>query len=63
MTCVHAFIDESARRNVYILAAAVVNPGDLAKARRAMRGLLVPGAREVHFAKREIHDDGRWLIL
>jgi hypothetical protein len=48
----HAFIDESARRNVYILAAALVNPGDLGELRRVMmRRLLIPGAREVHFAK------------
>lgn len=47
----HAFIDESARRNVYILAAALVNPGDLGELRRVMRSLLIPGAREVHFAK------------
>jgi hypothetical protein len=46
---VHAFIDESTRRNVYIMAAIIVNPGDLTKVRQSMRSLLVPGAREVHF--------------
>ena len=48
---VHAFIDESHRRQFYLVAVAIANPGDLTMLRRNLRGMLLPGAREVHFRK------------
>jgi Protein of unknown function (DUF3800) len=49
---VHAFVDESRRGSTYILAAAIVEPVNLRVLRRDLRGLLLPGQREIHF-KRE----------
>lgn len=48
---VHAFIDESHRGQLYIVAVTIAKPGDLAMLRRALRGMLLPGAREIHFRK------------
>jgi hypothetical protein len=42
----HAFVDESRRNNTYLLAAAVVSPGQL---RQLRMGLRVPNQRELHF--------------
>lgn len=49
---VHAFADESRRGSTYLIAAAIAHPADLRCLRRTLRGLLLPGQREVHF-KRE----------
>ncbi|HEV8560623.1 MAG TPA: DUF3800 domain-containing protein [Actinophytocola sp.] len=49
---VHAFVDESRRGSTYILAAAIAEPVNLRLLRRDLRGLLLPGQREIHF-KRE----------
>jgi hypothetical protein len=46
---VHAFVDESQRGSRYYLAAAIVEPAKLGPTRRAMRSLLMPGQREIHF--------------
>ncbi|MFI9006941.1 DUF3800 domain-containing protein [Actinosynnema sp. NPDC053489] len=46
---VHAFVDESRRNDTYYLAAAVIHPRDLKRLRSALRGLLFPGQRELHF--------------
>jgi hypothetical protein len=48
---VHAFVDESARPPLYLVAAAIVEPSQVRHLRRAMRGLLRPGQRELHFYK------------
>ena len=45
----HAFIDESRRGGMYLLAAALVRSDELARTRSMMRGLSVAGARTVHF--------------
>lgn len=45
---VHVFVDESRRRDTYLLAAAYVKPADLASTRRDLRQLLLPGQRELH---------------
>jgi hypothetical protein len=45
----HAFIDESHRGNLYLLAAALLRPGELASTRSLMRSLRVAGERKVHF--------------
>ncbi|GIH04746.1 hypothetical protein Rhe02_28130 [Rhizocola hellebori] len=45
---VHSFIDES-KRNSYLLAAALIAPAQLAKARRAIAALVMPGQRRIHF--------------
>ena len=45
----HAFIGESRRGNLYLLAAALVPPADLGPTRSLMRSLRVAGARKVHF--------------
>jgi hypothetical protein len=49
---VHAFADESRRGSTYYLAAAIAEPVNLRPLRRDLRGLLLPGQRELHF-KRE----------
>jgi hypothetical protein len=49
---VHAFVDESRRGCVYLVAAAIAEPANLRLLRRELRGLLMPGQRELHF-KRE----------
>jgi hypothetical protein len=46
---VHAFVDESRRNSTYYIAAAIVVPGRLARTRKKMRSLLLPGQREIHF--------------
>jgi hypothetical protein len=48
---VHAFVDESFRDSRYLLTAALVDPRDLRRLRQLMRGLLLPGQRELHFQK------------
>lgn len=45
-----AFADESARQR-YLVAAVLVDPAEVDPARRALRGLCMPGQRRVHFAK------------
>jgi hypothetical protein len=45
---VHAFVDES-RRSSYLLAAAVLRPDELARARSLLRSLLRPQDRRLHF--------------
>jgi hypothetical protein len=57
---VHAFIDESHRGQLYMVAVTIVNPGNLATLRRALRGLLLPGAREIHFRKEK--DERRRML-
>lgn len=49
---IHTFVDESRRGSVYFVAAAHTEPGNLRQLRRELRGLLLPGQRELHF-KRE----------
>lgn len=48
MPGVHVFVDESYRDGRYLLTAAVVEPADLRSLRAVMRGLLLPGQRELH---------------
>ncbi|MCG8924492.1 hypothetical protein [Lentzea sp. CC55] len=57
----HAFVDESRRNNTYLLAAVLVEPGDLTRTRKALRRLLFPGQRELHFKKEKV--DRRKLIV
>jgi hypothetical protein len=45
----HVFIDESHRGSMYLLASALVRPGDLDSTRVLMRSLRVPGERKLHF--------------
>ncbi|MEV0676743.1 DUF3800 domain-containing protein [Actinosynnema sp. NPDC050436] len=45
----HAFVDESRRNDTYLLAMAIVQPKDLSRLRKHLRGLLFPGQRELHF--------------
>ncbi|GLZ37658.1 hypothetical protein [Actinokineospora sp. NBRC 105648] len=47
----HVFVDESRRNKHYLLAAALVEPGELHRLRKLLRGMLLPGQREVHFKK------------
>jgi len=47
---VHAYPDESARQH-YLIAAVLIDPGDLDRTRRLLRELRKPGQRRVHFAK------------
>lgn len=48
---VHAFVDESCRANLYLVAVAVTDPAELVSLRRTLRNMLLPGAREIHFRK------------
>ncbi|GAA4549078.1 hypothetical protein [Amycolatopsis samaneae] len=48
---VHAFVDESARCGQFLLCATFVEPAQLSPTRRALKTLLLPGARELHFKK------------
>ncbi len=56
----HAFVDESKRRGL-LVAAAVVQPRDLAPARTALRQLCLPGQSQLHFTKER--NDRRRQIL
>ncbi|GAB94543.1 hypothetical protein BJY21_004390 [Kineosphaera limosa] len=47
----HVYVDESKARD-YLLVAAVLAPDDLAKARRLLKALVMPGQRRLHM-KRE----------
>ncbi|WP_228122445.1 hypothetical protein [Saccharothrix syringae] len=47
----HAFVDESRRNDTYYLGAALVDPGVLVPLRSLLRGLLLPGQRELHFQR------------
>ena len=47
----HAFIDESGRNGSYIICVTVVDPANLAPARKSLSALLLPGQRELHFKK------------
>lgn len=56
----HIFVDEAKLRQ-YIVVAAFVEPRRLAPMRQAMRMLLLPGQRRLHFTKER--DDRRRAIL
>lgn len=45
----HAFIDESCRGQTYVLCVAYVPVDCLGTTRKQLRGLLLPGQRELHF--------------
>lgn len=45
----HAFVDESCRNQTYVLCAASIQVDHLAGTRKQLRGLLLPGQRELHF--------------
>lgn len=47
----HAFVDESARGQLYLVTAALIDPADLVRLRKELRSLLLPGQRELHFKK------------
>jgi hypothetical protein len=46
---VHVFVDESRRSSTYLLAAAILDPGQLTPTRVLLRGLRMPGERKIHF--------------
>ena len=56
----HIFVDETKDRG-YLIAASVVLPRDLQPARAALRALLLPGQRRIHFTKEK--DPRRRTIL
>jgi hypothetical protein len=45
----HVFVDETKERG-YVVAAAVVLPSELAATRQAIRPLILPGQRRIHFS-------------
>ncbi|WP_410665648.1 hypothetical protein [Amycolatopsis sp. lyj-84] len=51
----HVFVDES-KEGGYLVTAAALLSGDLTSARRAMRSLVLPGQRRLHFTH---ENDGR----
>jgi len=58
---VHAFVDESSRNGQYLLGVTIVEPARLTTTRRALKALLLCGARELHF-KKEKEPRRRFLI-
>lgn len=48
---IHAFIDESGRDRTYLVCVTLVAPAQLTSLRQRLRGLLLPGQRELHFKK------------
>lgn len=46
----HVYVDESKRRD-FVLVSAVVVPRSLSEARRAIRGLYLPGQNSIHMVK------------
>jgi hypothetical protein len=58
---VHVFVDESRRGRIYLVAAALVAPAQLAETRSLMRSLSMPGERRIHFQAE--HDSRRRKIL
>jgi hypothetical protein len=57
----HAFIDESARRDTYLMCMTAETARDLPASRQALRRLLLPGQSRLHFATES--DRRRRLIL
>lgn len=47
----HGFLDESRRGTTYLIVAVVVRPRELDRIRSALRRLVKPGQRRVHFKK------------
>ena len=45
----HAFVDESSRRNSYAICAATISIDDLDSTRKQLRALLLAGQRRIHF--------------
>lgn len=45
----HAFVDESHRRNEYLICAATVATSDIRQARKTLRNLCLPNQRRLHF--------------
>ena len=56
----HVFVDETKRRR-YTLVAVIVPSADVARMRKSMRQLLLPGQERVHFRKES--DPRRKVIL
>jgi hypothetical protein len=56
----HVFVDES-KRGGYLVTSAAMLPGDLNRARQAIRGLILPGQRRLHFTHES--DNRRKQIL
>lgn len=54
------FVDESKTKG-YTMVAALVVPGDVARLRRDVRSLVLPGQRRIHFTKEQ--PERRRLIL
>lgn len=46
----HVFVDETKPKD-YVVAAATVPAGEVARARKTLRGLLLPRQDRIHFAK------------
>jgi hypothetical protein len=58
---VHAFVDESRRGGTYLVAVALVDPGELSTVRASLRKLCLPGQRRIHF--KDERDSRRREIL
>ena len=46
----HAYVDESLRRNRYLVTAVLVLPKDIDAITRAVRGVVLKGQRRTHFS-------------
>jgi len=50
---IHAFVDES-QRGPYVVCAVLVAPKELAAMRTALRAMLMPGQRRLHFTQERV---------
>ena len=57
---VHVFVDETKVRG-FTLVGVLVDNRDVARLRRSMRSMLLPGQERIHFAKEQ--DSRRRLVL
>jgi hypothetical protein len=58
----HVFVDETKERG-YFVAAAVLLPGDVTRARQEIRGLILPRQRRIHFHKENTPRRNRILAV
>ena len=47
----HAFVDESKRKGVYLVCAVLIDPKELSHARGKLRSMRLPKQRRLHFSK------------
>ncbi|MCU1452656.1 MAG: hypothetical protein JWN46_802 [Acidimicrobiales bacterium] len=51
MSGLYAYVDESERRGRYLMCSVIIDPSQAGALRRAVKSLLLPGQRRLHFKK------------